>query len=111
MKSSLMMPTSKSLTTKGHEVSRRKPGKHYFTSWILVSCGLLLFRLQVFLHCFLHYQLQWYTVLGSDAGAVLVFGSVAGNGPIQACDLDTHIAEAGRNGLPLTGEHLPFFFA
>src|ERR1700688_1517683 len=92
------LASSKSSTTKDTKYHKGKLGKHYFTSWILVSCGLLLFRLQVFLHCFLHHQLQWYTVLGGDAAAVLIFGSVAGHGTVQACDLNPHVAKAGWNG-------------
>src|SRR5215471_20945995 len=71
----------------------------------------LLGSLEKFLQGFLHDHLQWYTLLGGDAAAVFVFRRVAGYGAVHTGNLDAHIAEVGRNRLPLATEHLAFFLA
>ena len=67
--------------------------------------------LQVGLHRLLHDLLQWYTLLGSDAAAVFVFGCVTRNSAIHAGDLDTDLPKPRADGLLLSCKYLTAFFA
>src|SRR5258708_25035985 len=73
----------------------------------------LFFRrpLQISLHRFLHDLLQWYTVLGGDAAAVLVFGRVALERAVQACDLNADFSVPDADCLPTAGGYLAAVFA
>src|SRR6266699_6738638 len=87
-------PVINQLTTKDtryHEGTRTLSfGAPSCPSWLLLFGGL-----QVALHGFLHHRLQWYTVLGGNAAAVLVFRSVTAHGAIEAGNLDADISEPG----------------
>ena len=63
------------------------------------------------LHCFLHHRLQRHMLLRGDAAAVFVFGSVVGDGPIHAGDLDPHIAPWRATRFPIGAPTLPLLFA
>src|SRR6185437_17022488 len=65
--------------------------------------------LQIGLHRLLHDLLQWYTLIGGDAAAVLVFGRVTGNWSVHARHFDSDLAEPGTDRLPLARQDLTAF--